>query len=99
MSTARERAREAAVNVVEWFSGRHPACSEGLAADEIARLYIAPLARDEVRRALEDAIQVLWERVEREEYGHAKAAVALDIEALRTLASTYEQSESEDTNT
>lgn len=36
--------------------------------------------------ALEQAIAVLWECVGREEYGHAKAAVTLDIEAIRALA-------------
>ena len=36
--------------------------------------------------ALEAAAEALWERVGREEYGHAKAAVTLDIEAIRALA-------------
>jgi len=36
--------------------------------------------------ALQEAEAALWERVGREEYGHAKAAVTLDIDAIRALA-------------
>lgn len=38
---------------------------------------------DLIRRG--DAIEALCGRMDREEYGHAKAAVALDIEAIRSL--------------
>lgn len=41
--------------------------------------------------ALEEAIERLWERVGCEEYGHAKAAVTLDIEAIRELAAEYRE--------
>lgn len=37
------------------------------------------------RAGVEAAIRALDERMEREEYGHAKAAVALDIAALGAL--------------
>ena len=38
--------------------------------------------QEEMREA---AVEALWERVGREEYGHAKAAVTLDIEAVRAI--------------
>ena len=34
---------------------------------------------------LDQAIELLWKRLAAEEYGHGKAAVALDIEALQAL--------------
>jgi hypothetical protein len=34
---------------------------------------------------LDQAISVLWKRSESEEYGHAKSAVMLDIEAVAAL--------------
>jgi hypothetical protein len=40
---------------------------------------------------LDAAIQLLWKRLESEEYGHAKAAVALDIEALEGLRTKVRQ--------
>ena len=53
-----------------------------------AELYA--FARKLVEVVVERTIVELWGRIEREEYGHAKAAVALDIEAIRELASDPE---------
>lgn len=36
---------------------------------------------------LREAVQRLWDRMHNEQYGHAKSAVALDIEALEDMAS------------
>jgi len=47
--------------------------------------------RDGAEWALGAAVAALWERIEREEYGHAKAAVALDIEAIKAIAATPEE--------
>lgn len=58
----------------------------------------APPADARLREAVRDAaiqecIAALWKRTEREEYGHAKAAVTLDIEALEALRSSPAASE------
>lgn len=37
------------------------------------------------KKALEDVIERLWARISNEQYGHAKAAVALDIEAVEAM--------------
>ena len=36
-----------------------------------------------LQQVADECVDVLWGRVGREEYGHAKAAVTLDIEAIR----------------
>jgi hypothetical protein len=40
-------------------------------------------AAEAVEREREEILELLWERQKNEEYGHAKAAVMLDIEAIR----------------
>ena len=36
----------------------------------------------ELQRVADECVEVLWERSSDEQYGHAKAAVMLDIEAI-----------------
>jgi len=72
----------------------HGGWCRGAVVDRIAaRLSATPPSAVEVPRevreaAIRECIEALYGRVEREEYGHAKAAVALDIEALRALLPT-----------
>ena len=41
--------------------------------------------------SVEKCIEILWERTGREEYGHAKAAVTLDIAALEDFKTDLER--------
>ena len=73
---------------------RYIACADGYGISSLVErrdgnlvLYddhLAALAAQR-RETIEECIAKLWERMGREEYGHAKAAVALDIEALKSL--------------
>jgi hypothetical protein len=82
-----------------WWEDTHPALGDtppGRAlrggADILRRLAFARRVWRECReRTLAEVEAALWERVGREEYGHAKAAVTLDIEVVRALAARTEK--------
>lgn len=70
MGWAEERASE----IVDQMRSERPSLTIGRQEEIIASA---------LQRVADECAESLWERVTREEYGHAKAAVTLDIEAIR----------------
>lgn len=67
-------AEERASKIVDQMRGERPSLTIGRQEEIIAAA---------LQKVADECADTLWERVGREQYGHAKAAVALDIEAIR----------------
>ena len=64
--------------VLETMNAVFPPPVAALVADDDGTRVQSPT----VLEALDHVVSILWRRMESEEYGHAKSAVALDIEAV-----------------
>lgn len=85
---AERRARRALIHDDQYGCGvdvPNPPCADcRRVAEELMRVQ-----RETAKEIFKRVIDALWERTRREEYGHAKAAVTLDIEAVETIRAAY----------
>jgi hypothetical protein len=72
----KDDARELVEAVIQ---GHH----EKFTVAKLAAVDVEQFAATRERAVVERVLEILWNRVAREEYGHAKAAVTLCIEAVR----------------